>query len=122
AVLSEFAPVVARSEPAEVSDDGGEGADRNHPVDRGRQLIHRGCGPGMPRHSDTEHEGIAEPERQPGEETDFGDVDGVQTVVRIDPETDGAAGKYGGADVVADRIAGKTRQRGDAVGHLLFAD
>ena len=45
-----------------------------------------------------------------------------QAVVRIDPETDRAAGKDGGADIVADGVAGEARQRGDAVGDVLLAD
>ena len=47
---------------------------------------------------------------------------GGQPVIRIDPEADRAAGEHGGADVVADRVAGEARQRRDAVGHVLLAD
>ncbi len=76
----------------------------------------------MPGHADTEHEGIAEPEGQAGKKADFGDIDGAEPVVRIDPETDRAAGKYRGADIVPDRIAGEARQGCDPVGHVLLAD
>ena len=76
----------------------------------------------MPGHADAEHEQVAEPECQAGEKADLGDVDGVEAVIRIDPETDRAAGEHGGADVVADRIAGEARQRRDAIGHVFLAD
>src|SRR5260370_40185087 len=42
--------------------------------------------------------------------------------MRKNPKPDRAAGENGGADVVADRVAGKTRQRGDAVGYMFLAD
>ena len=87
-----------------------------------RQQIHRAGGPGVPGHAEAEHEQVAEPEGQAGEKADLGDVDGVQAVVRIDPEPDRAAGKYGGADIVADRVAGEARHRRDAVGHMVLAD
>ena len=76
----------------------------------------------MPGHADAEHESVAEPERQAGDEADFRDVDGVEAVIRIDPETDRAAGENRGADIVADGVAGESRQRGDAIGHLRLAD
>ena len=76
----------------------------------------------MPGHAEPEHEQIAEPEGQPGQKTDFCDVDRVQSVVRIDAEPDGAAGEHGGADIVADAVAGKTGQRGDPVRHVPLAD
>ena len=73
-------------------------------------------------HADAKHDEIAEPEGQAGKKADLCDVDGVEPVVGIDPETDRAAGEDGGADIVADRIAAEARQRGDAIGHLLLAD
>ncbi len=99
-----------------------QAADRDQPVDRRRQLVHRGRRPRVPGHADAEHEDIAEPEGQPGEEADFCDVDGAEAVLRIDPETDRAAGEHGGADIVADRVAGEARQCSDAIGHVLLAD
>ena len=122
AVLAEFAAVFAERQPAEIGDDGGDAADRDQAVDCRRQLIHRGCGRRMPGHADAEHEGVAEPECQSGQEADLGNVDRVQSVVRIDPEADRAAGEDGRADVVADGIAGEAGERRDPVGHVLLAD
>ena len=76
----------------------------------------------MPGHADAEHEQIAEPEGQAGQKADLGDVDRGQAVIRIDPEADRAAGKDGGADIVADGVAGEARHRRDAVGHVVLAD
>ena len=76
----------------------------------------------MVGHAEPKHEQVAEPERQSGEKADLRDVNGIQPVVRIDPEADGAAGEHGGADIVADRIAGEAGQRGNAIGYVLLAD
>ena len=95
---------------------------RDQPVHGRRQQVHGGGRIGMPGHADAEHEQIAEPECQPGQEADFCDVDRGQPVVRIDAEADRAAGEYGGADIVADGVAGKTRHRRDAIGHVVLAD
>ncbi len=122
AVLSQLAAIFARGEPGEIGDDCGDNAEGDQPVDGGRQLVHRGCGPRVPGHPDTEHEGVAEPECQSGEEAYLGDVDGAQPVIRIDPEADRAAGEHGGADIVADCVAGEARQRRDAVGYVFLAD
>ena len=78
--------------------------------------------PGMPGHADAEHEQVAEPERQPGDEADLCDVDRGQPIVRIDAEADRAAGKHRRADVVADRVAREARQRRDAIRDVLLAD
>ncbi len=43
-------------------------------------------------------------------------------MIRIDPEPDRAAGEHGGADIVADGVAGEARQRRGAVGHVRLAD
>ena len=94
----------------------------SQPIDRRRQLVHRGSSFGVPGHADAEHEGVAEPEGQAGEKADLGDVDRAKRVVRINPETNRAAGEHGRTDVVADRIAREARQRGDPVGHVLLAD
>ena len=69
-----------------------------------------------------EHEQIAEPEGEAREKADLGNIDRGQAVIGIDPEPDRAAGKDGGADVVADGVAGETRQRGDAVGDVRLAN
>ncbi len=84
-------------------------------VDRGGRLR-------MPDHADAEHEGVAEPEGEAGDEADLGDVDRREAPVRIDAEADGAAGEDRGADVVADGVAREARQCGDAIGHLRLAD
>src|SRR6185437_15965892 len=46
----------------------------------------------------------------------------VQLVIRIDAEADGTSGENGGADIVADRIAGEARQCRDPVWHMLLAN
>ncbi len=69
-----------------------------------------------------EHEQIAEPEGEAGEKADLCDIDRGQAVVGIDPEPDRAAGKDGGADIVADGVAGEARQRGDAIGDVRLAN
>ena len=70
----------------------------------------------------SQHRGIAEPEGQPGEETDFCDVDRVQPPGRVDPVAHGAAGEDAGADIVPDRIGSEGGQRVDAVGNVTVAD
>ena len=72
--------------------------------------------------AEPQHRGIAEPEGQPGQETDFGDVDRVQPPGRIDPVAHRAAGEDAGADIVADRIGGEGGKRVDAVGNVAVAD
>src|SRR4051812_29031998 len=76
----------------------------------------------MPGKAEAKHESIAQPKRQSRNETDLGDIDGVQSIIRIDPKTDGAPGEYRRSDIMADGVAGETRQRGDAVGDLRLAD
>lgn len=76
----------------------------------------------MPGHAEAEHEQIAEPEGEPREKADLGDVDGVEAEIRIDPKSYRAAGEDGGADIVADRVAGETRERCNAVRHVFLAD
>ena len=122
AVLPELAPLVSEGEPDQIGDDSPDNAERDQPVDRRRQLIHRGGGRGLPGHADAEHKGVAEPEGQAGKKADLGDVDGAEAIIRIDPETDRAAGEDGCADIVADRIAGEARQRRDTIGHMLLAE
>src|SRR5262249_830994 len=109
-------------QPGEIGEDCQETAQRDHPVDCRRQLVHGGGGRRMPGHADREHENIAEPEGEAGEKADFCDVNRVQPVIRIDAETDRAAGEDGGADIVADRIGGEAGQRGDTVGNVLLAN
>jgi hypothetical protein len=72
--------------------------------------------------AEPQHRGIAEPERQAGEKTDFCDVDRIQSPRGIDPVAHGAAGKDAGSDIVADRIGGESRERIDAVGNVAAAD
>ena len=97
-------------------------ASADQPVDAVRQQVHRARRGRMPDHADAEHEQIAEPEGQAGDEADLGDVDRGQAVVGIDPEPDRAAGEHRGAEIVADHIGGEARQRGDAVRHVQLAD
>ena len=70
----------------------------------------------------SQHRGIAEPERQAGQKADLGDVDRVQPPGRIDPIAHRAAGEDAGADIVPDRIAGEGGERVDAVGNVGAAD
>ncbi len=65
AVLTELAAVLAHHQPDEIGRNAGEAAERDQPVHRRRQKVHRGGGPGVPRHAEAEHEQIAEPEGQP---------------------------------------------------------
>ena len=55
----------------------------------------------------SEHRGIAEPERQAGQEADLCDIDRVQPPGGINPITHSAAREDAGADIVADGIAGE---------------
>lgn len=70
----------------------------------------------------SEHGGIAEPEGQPGEKTDFCDIDRVQSPRRIDLVAHRAAGEDAGADIVPDRIGSEGGKRIDAVGNVGLAD
>ena len=72
--------------------------------------------------AEPEHRGIAEPERQPGQKADLGDVDRVQAPGGIDAIAHRAAGEDAGADIVPDRIAGEGGERVDAVGNVAAAD
>jgi hypothetical protein len=69
-----------------------------------------------------QHRGIAEPEGQPGKETDLCDVDRVQPPGRINPVAHRPAGEDAGADIVSDRIGGEGGKRVDAVGNVAAAD
>ena len=70
----------------------------------------------------SQHRGIAEPERQAGQKADLGDVDRVQSPGGIDAIAHRAAGEDAGADIVPDRIAGEGGERVDAVGNIGAAD
>ena len=72
--------------------------------------------------AESEHRGIAEPERQAGQKADLGDVDRVQPPGGIDAVAHRAAGEDAGADIVPDRIAGEGGERVDAVGNVGAAD
>ena len=72
--------------------------------------------------AEAQHRGIAEPERQPGEKADLGDVDRVQAPCGIDPVAHRAAGEHAGADIVADRIAGEGGERVDPIGNVGVVD
>src|ERR1700737_4259178 len=119
--MTELAAVLAHHQPEEIDRNAGEAAERDQPVHGGRQKVHRGGGPGVQGHAEPEHEQIAEPEGEPREKADLGDVDGVEAEIRIDPKSYRAAGEDGGADIVADRVAGETRERCDAVRHVSLA-
>ena len=72
--------------------------------------------------AEPEHGGVAEPEREAGNEAELGDLDGVEPPGRIDAVAHRAAGEDAGADIVADRIAGESAERRDAVRHVMAAD
>ena len=72
--------------------------------------------------AEPEHGGVAEPERQAGNEAELGDLDGVEPPGRVHAVAHRAAGEDAGADIVADRIAGEPAERGDAVRHVMAAD
>ena len=72
--------------------------------------------------AEPEHGRIAEPERQPCEEADLGDVDRVQPPGGVDAIAHRAAREHAGADIVPDRIGGEGGERVDAVGNVIMAD
>ena len=91
-------------------------------VEPGRQLVDRAGGKRLEGNAEPEHGGIAEPEGQPGHETDFCDVDGVEAPRRIDPVAHRTAGEDAGTDIVADRIAGEAGQRRHPIWHVVAPD
>ena len=91
-------------------------------VEPRRQLVDRPGGLRMIGNTETKHGGIAQPEGQAGDETDLRHLDRIETIRRIDAVTHGAAGEYGCADIVADRIAGEAGERGNAIGNFSAAD
>ena len=102
-------------DPGHIGAEHGEHHERQHPVAPQRQLIDGARGLRRIQHAEPEHGGIAEPERQPGEEADLGDLDDAQAPGGIDAIAHGAAGEHAGADIVADRVAGEAGQRRDPV-------
>src|SRR5882724_1796910 len=109
-------------DPDHVPHQGHDDRKRRDAVEPGRQLIDRGGSFRMVGNAQAQHRGIAEPEGQPGEEADLGDVDRVQSPGRINPIAHRAAGEDTGADIVADRIGGEGGERVDAVGNVALAD
>ena len=87
-----------------------------------RQLIDQARGLRVIGDAESEHGGIAEPEGQACHETDLRHLDGVETVGRIDAVAHRAAGEYGGADIVTDRIAGEAGKRRDPIRDFLAPD
>ena len=85
-------------------------------------MIDRGGRFGMIGDPQSEYRGIAEPERQAGQETDFCDVDRVQSPGRINAIAYRASGEDAGADIMSDRIAGEGGERVDAVRNIGAAD
>ena len=110
---------LASHDPDEIGGDAGEAAERDQPVDRRRQHVHRrlaaaGC-QAMPMPSTNRLPSQkVRPEMKQILATSIAD----QAVVRIDPKPDRAAGEHRGADIVADGVAGEARQRRDPVGHV----
>ena len=72
--------------------------------------------------TEAKHGGVAKPEGEPGDEANLGDFDDAQPPGGIDPVPHRAAGKNAGADIVADRVAGKAAERGGAIRHFVAAD
>src|SRR5215831_5765734 len=92
------------------------------PVEPWRQLVDRRGGTGHKRDPEAEHRRIAEPEGQPGDEADLGDLDRRQALRRVDAVAHRAAGEHACPDIVSDGVAGEGRERRGRVGHLLAAD
>ncbi len=65
-------------DPRDIGAEQAEDHKRQHAVGPQRQLIERARGLRRIENAEAEHGGIAEPERQPGDETDFGDFDDAQ--------------------------------------------
>ena len=63
AILAKLTAILPDSEPGQISGDAAKATQRDQPIHRGRQQIHRGRSPGVPSHAEPEHHKIAEPER-----------------------------------------------------------
>src|SRR6185437_1759797 len=87
-----------------------------------RQLIERRRRARHVKNAEAEHRRIAEPEREPGDEANFRNVDAGQAMSRINAVTHRAAAEGAGADIVADRIAGEAGERRDTIGNLVKPD
>jgi hypothetical protein len=70
----------------------------------------------------TVNDGVAEPERQAGDERYLGDVDQPQTPRPIDSESDHTAGEDRRAEIVSDRVAQKSGQRRNPVRDVRVTD
>ena len=93
--------------------------DAVHP---GRQLVDRHGGFRVISDTEAEDGGVAQPEGQTGDEADFRNLDCIKSVHRIDAVTHSTPGEYGGADIVADRVAGETGQRRDAIWNFIASN
>ncbi len=112
----------AAEQPHQIEADDEEDGEADRLIDESRQPVDRAGGLRRDRHPKSEHEGIAEPEGEPGDEGDLGDVDDVKPIGGIDAKADGAAGEDGGAEIVPDGIAGEGGHRRDPVGHMPCTD
>src|SRR6516165_12787326 len=65
---------------------------------------------------------MTKPKGQTGDEADFGDVDDTQSAGGVDAVAHRTAGEHAGADIVANGVAGKARECGDAIRHVRPAD
>ncbi len=109
-------------DPSHITGEHAEDHQRQHAIAPQRQLIERARRLRSIENAQTQHGGVAEPEGQPGDEADLGDLDDGKAPAGIDAVAHRTAGKDAGADIVADGVAGESRQCGDAIWHLGTAD
>ena len=109
-------------DPGHIGAEQGKDHERKNAIEPERQLVDGARGLRRIEHAEAEHGGVAEPESQPGDEADLGDLDHAQSPGGIDAVAHRAAGEDAGADIVPDRVAGEAGQRRDAIRHLGAAD
>src|SRR5262249_12925338 len=69
-----------------------------------------------------EHEGIAEPEREPGYECDLGDIENTDTPLSIDTQPNNRSDDNDGAQIVADGVAREISERCNPIRYVAAAD
>jgi hypothetical protein len=95
---------------------------RDGAIDPRRQLRDGAGRLGRPEKTGAEHECIAEPERQSGDEGDLDHIGNAQTPGGVDTKADGAGGEDRRAKIVPDRVADEACQRRDPKRHVAASD
>ena len=107
--------------PDQESSDAAQQHQREHAVDRRRQMIDHADRGRLIQQAEAERGHVAEPEGEPGEEADVGDAHRADAVSGINAVADHGRDQRYRADAMRDRIAGEARQRRDPVRHVLAA-